>query len=235
MNTPPGACAGGGFAQGDYFRCRTERRRGTSRRGQRGQQRAAELAFIRPISLGFRRPRLGVQHASGWEGGHIYDTQGTYTVHLDVTDGNGNTNSTTTTINVLADARKVVYVDASAGNDANVGSITSPIRSFAKATKLATSNVKFLFHRGQKWDTTTWLSVTGQNVYIGAYGDGANPILNVTAGVCAIQTFGSSNHTVIEGLTFDSQSHAAKGTLRSSSASANLPGARTSAFAAAPS
>ena len=140
---------------------------------------------------------------TGWTAGHVYDRPGNYTVRLTVVDNNGSTSTAATTINVTGDGRRVVHVDAVAGRDSNPGTVGAPIKSFNRARQFATNNVKILFRRGQTWHTNGWLSVTGQNVHIGAYGAGANPVLRIAGGNTAIQTFGGSRHTVIENLTFD--------------------------------
>ncbi|MDB5295493.1 MAG: domain containing protein, partial [Phycisphaerales bacterium] len=153
----------------------------------------------------FGDPSGAYNRLPGWTAGHVYDRAGTYTVRLTVTDGNGKSSTTSTTVSVTGDSRRMVYVDASAGKDSNSGSSSSPIKSFARASEFAKSgNVKILFKRGQTWTTTHAMSVTGANVHVGAYGSGSNPVLSVASGTSAIQTFKSSKHTVIENLTFDS-------------------------------
>ncbi|QOV88005.1 PKD domain-containing protein [Humisphaera borealis] len=152
----------------------------------------------------FGDPTGGYNRLPGWTAGHIYDNPGTYTVRLTVTDANGKSSTATQSINVAADTRRTVYVDAASGSDNNPGTITAPIRSFDRASDFATNNVKILFKRGQSWNTNYWMSITGDNVYVGAYGSGANPVLNVVSNKTAIQTFGGSDRTVIENLTFDS-------------------------------
>jgi hypothetical protein len=97
-----------------------------------------------------------------------------------------------------------VYVDAAAGNDSAAGTFGAPIRSFAKAAALARSaNTKILFRRGQAWNTNAVMAITAANVHVGAYGTGANPVINITGQKVAVQTFSGASHVVIEGLTFD--------------------------------
>ncbi|MDB5295492.1 MAG: hypothetical protein JWO31_1475 [Phycisphaerales bacterium] len=153
----------------------------------------------------FGDPKAAYNNLPGWTAGHVYDTPGTYTLKLTITDANGKASTTSTTVSVAGDSRRVVYVDAASGNDSNAGTSGAPIKSFTKAASLAKAgNVKILFKRGQTWNTNAALSITGANVHLGAYGTGANPILNVVGGTTAIQTFSSATHAVIEDLTFDS-------------------------------
>ncbi|QOV88004.1 PKD domain-containing protein [Humisphaera borealis] len=151
----------------------------------------------------FGDPNGQYNRLPGWTAGHIYDQPGTYTIKLTITDGNGNSATTTKTVTVASDNRKTIYVDASNGSDANPGTIGAPIKSYTKAASLTTHNTRILFKRGETWNTSGHLSVTSDNVYIGAYGSGANPVLNVVSG-SAIQTFDSAQNVLIENLTFDS-------------------------------
>lgn len=83
----------------------------------------------------FGDPTGGYNRLPGWTAGHIYDNPGTYTVRLTVTDANGKSSTATQSINVAADTRRTVYVDAASGSDNNPGTITAPIRSFDRAQR----------------------------------------------------------------------------------------------------
>lgn len=152
----------------------------------------------------FGDPSADYNRLTGWSAGHIYDRPGTYTVRLTVTDANGKSDTAATTIRVAGDSRRTVYVDAAGGSDGNPGTAGAPIRSFARASQFARGgNVAVLFRRGQSWNVSGVMSIVRDHVRVGAYGSGPNPVLNLVSGMSAVQTFGGSNSTLIENLTFD--------------------------------
>ena len=75
------------------------------------------------------------------------------------------------------------YVSSSGGSDSNSGtSISSPWQNMTKLYGLTFSaGDTILFKRGEQWNTSGHLSVTSDNVYIGAYGSGPNPVINVVS------------------------------------------------------
>jgi hypothetical protein len=104
-------------------------------------------------------------------------------------------------------------VDPVSGSDSNSGlSSGSAIRSLARLEKLIASDTRVLFKRGTKTTFDHSLSVPYQNVFIGAYGSGADPVLYRVKGVggSTISTYDQSRNVVISGLTFDSP-YVAKG------------------------
>ncbi|MGC4030932.1 MAG: PKD domain-containing protein [Tepidisphaeraceae bacterium] len=116
----------------------------------------------------------------GFNAAHTYDTAGTYTVSLTVTNAAGKTSTTTMKVTVTAAARKVIYV-ATNGSDSNDGlSADSPIKSVAKALTLVTDNTEIRFRRGQTFGVTSSFIVKNNNVVIGAYGTGVNPNIKWT-------------------------------------------------------
>jgi hypothetical protein len=76
-------------------------------------------------------------------------------------------------------APTIYYVDASAGNDANAGTIDKPWKSLAKVNGSAfVPDDQILFKRGGSWTGALELSSSGATdhpIVVGAYGSGALP------------------------------------------------------------
>ncbi len=144
---------------------------------------------------------------TGWNAAHVFNTPGTHTVTLSVTNVDGKTTSTSATVNVLADNRRTIYVDSNSGSDGGSGSSpSSPVRSIYRAEQLSTSgNVRILFHAGETFNVSQpiGISVTHPNVYIGTYG-GTNATIMIDGPDAAFQSFKGGENLVINGLTFDS-------------------------------
>ena len=148
----------------------------------------------------------------GFNAAHVYDKAGTYTVTLRAINESGKAAEATMTVTVAAEARNTIYV-SSAGNDANDGSsANAAIKSWDRAIALLgkRSDVRILFRRGDSFDTgENEIAVFGDNVNVGAYGSGANPIIRYTGalanGQVVISANGTSHNTTIENLTFDSK------------------------------
>ncbi len=146
----------------------------------------------------------------GFNAAHIYDRAGTYTITLRVINEGGKTSTSTATVNVAAENRPAIYVSWN-GNDNNPGTIDQPIRTFARAADLVqnASNLRIYFKRGESFDVTTrdmW--IYGDNILIGAYGSGENPLLRFVAARdkrrFMIVTADTAANVTIENLTFDS-------------------------------
>lgn len=159
----------------------------------------------------FGDPSGRYNQLTGWNAAHVYDKPGVYTVRLTITNELGKRNSVSATVTVSPDTRRTIYVHARSGNDANDGSSTaSAVRTLHRASALLSAiknDVRVLFHRGQTFDADTYLSITGKNVLIGAYGVGDKPVIRRVEGYgdSSVYTFRYSDHVVIENLAFDSK------------------------------
>ena len=144
----------------------------------------------------------------GFNAAHAYDTPGTYTITLSLTDVNGQTSTATAEVTVLSNSSLTTIYVSPNGNDSNSGtSQNSPIQSIAHLNNILTSNELVLFEDGGTYDVQTGLGVSNiTNVEIGSYGSGAQPILmydGPTGVFGGIINIGASNVSVT-GLTFDS-------------------------------
>jgi hypothetical protein len=147
----------------------------------------------------------------GFDAAHQYNTPGTYTITLSITDANGQTSTSTQQVTVLStSALRTIYVSPT-GNDANSGATPDQaIQSIGQLNNLLGDNTIVYFQSG---GTYTFSSGNGinvnhfQNVEITSYGSGAQPILFYNGGYefgdfIAIQS--ASNGILVNGLTFDS-------------------------------
>lgn len=154
----------------------------------------------------FGDPKGRFNTYEGFNAAHVYTTAGTYTVRLTVTDETGRSASTSRVVSVTADTRKKVFVSRS-GSDANDGSSESrAVATPQRALQVAGSNVTVLLRRGDMWDMTGAMSVSGSNVVVGAYGSGNAPVLrraSSTLGeLIAVQS--TARDVSVQDLAFDS-------------------------------
>src|SRR5262249_10530878 len=81
----------------------------------------------------FGDPNGKYNKLEGFNAAHIYDTPGTYTIRLTITNEAGRVSTTSKTITITSDTRRRIYV-SSAGSDSNNGSSSSsPVRTAARA------------------------------------------------------------------------------------------------------
>jgi Ca2+-binding RTX toxin-like protein len=138
---------------------------------------------------------------SGFNSTHIYTVAGTYTITLTVTNSNYQSSTVSTKITITPDTRKVIYVNSTSGNDYNNGlTPATAIQSIPRAQALLGNNTELLFARGQVFNESTSLNLLYHNVLVGAYGSGAQPIINYTAPAVAAEMF-STNATAANGIT----------------------------------
>jgi hypothetical protein len=138
---------------------------------------------------------------------HLFETAGDHTVTLWGYDGVTLT-STSKTITVTAadtewaGAKTVCYSTGTiTGVDPSwvkVENVTNLATSFA--ANIGTGNKRHLFKKGDTFNITTKIRIDkGGPSYVGAFGSGVNPIINMTVGAQAI--FGLSNNTTPTGVS----------------------------------
>lgn len=141
--------------------------------------------------------------ATGYTAAHVYETPGTYTARLTVTDTAGVTRTYAQTITVsdpdVAFASTTKYVAAN-GSDSAAGTQAAPYLTIGRAmTDIANGVAKrVLLRRGDTFNvgTSIWNVTADGPGLIGAYGTGARPIITCSnTGFNNIITFTNSGTT----------------------------------------
>jgi PKD repeat protein len=137
----------------------------------------------------------------GFNATHVYTTPGNYTITLTVENSAHLTSSTAWTVNVGADNRRAIYVDSVHGSDNNNGSSPSQaVQTAAKADSMIANNTEFFFDRGETFNLAKPFLLHNTNLLVGAYGSGAQPIINYTAPATGSDVF-TTNNTASIGVT----------------------------------
>lgn len=125
---------------------------------------------------------------TGMVAAHVYETPGTYTAQLTLTDATGVSVVYAQTITVGAFAGTTYYV-AAAGDDLNPGTDPAlPWRTIAKVFQNLGPHRRFLFRRGDTFATNALhtVNVPGPTIF-GAYGAGARPVVQTTGNDTCLQ------------------------------------------------
>jgi PKD repeat protein len=119
--------------------------------------------------------------ATGYTAAHVFETAGTYTVSLTVTDTGGTVYSYSQSITVSAISGTTYYV-ASNGSDANNGTSTNtPFLTVEHGLTMAAANRSILLRRGDTFNEGPLVASGTGPLIIGAYGAGNRPIINSSA------------------------------------------------------
>lgn len=121
-----------------------------------------------------------------------------------------------TKITPSSDSR-MIYVSSSAGNDANTGSSSKPVKTLARAKKLVRDKMPdwVLLKKGDTWNESfpDW-TFSGRNAseptVITSYGSGARPKLltGVNGGITLAQSYSNPlNHVAVIGLHFNANTY----------------------------
>lgn len=135
-------------------------------------------------------PDGNYENASGFIAAHVFEDPGTYRVHLDVYDADGETASEDITITVSAFSGTTYYV-AQDGSETNTGlSMDDPFPTPEQAlsSSILGPNVRVLFKNGDTFTMSSSVNVSDESgpIIIGAYNDpdapsSDKPIIYTTA------------------------------------------------------
>jgi PKD repeat protein len=142
----------------------------------------------------------------GFNAAHLYENPGTYTITLKITNENGVSATRTTQITVRPETRRTIYVAAN-GNDSNDGlSSSRPVKSLWRIQELLNHDTRVLLRRGDTFDWNTKLAIRFDNVLIGAYGSGAQPVVRTTTANQdhVFRTYDETDNVTIRDITIDS-------------------------------
>ena len=145
----------------------------------------------------------------GYNASHIYQTAGTYTAKLTITNSANKVSTVTVTLKIAPDERKKIYVDSVSGNDSNAGTINAPLKTAAEADTKVGNDTEILFKRGDTFLMPDTFKVTATDVMVDSYGSGALPIMeqpaDVSGNAVLFSTWTNNYGMTIQNLTFSAQ------------------------------
>jgi VCBS repeat protein/PKD domain-containing protein len=149
-------------------------------------------------------PDVSRNSAKGAVAAHVFESAGTYNVCLSVFDG---TNTAIERVQVTVQDPEVVFAGAKttcfsttadfAGCPAGANKVTTS--NFVTAMGNVATGKRLLFHRGQTWTaaSASRIAAPGPGL-IGAFGAGANPIVQLLSNTGIIQLSSASTPTTIK-------------------------------------
>jgi hypothetical protein len=151
----------------------------------------------------FGDPSGAYNTLDGYNAAHVYNQPGNYTISLTVENNQDQSSTAYAAISITADNRKAIYVDSVHGSDKNNGSSPSQaVQTAVRADELVTNNTEVFFDRGEEFNLSQSFLLHAQNILVGAYGSGAQPIINYTNPVAGSNIF-STNNALSDGVTIE--------------------------------
>jgi hypothetical protein len=119
----------------------------------------------------------------GFTVAHVFEVPGTYQVAVSVRDSAGHTGSRVVPITVSAMSGNTYYIAANGSDSNDCRSTSTPCKGWTKMKSLMATNATVLFRRGDTFSAgNATLDISASGVTLGAYGTGAAPILDFSAG-----------------------------------------------------
>ncbi|MFT3785188.1 MAG: PKD domain-containing protein [Tepidisphaeraceae bacterium] len=144
----------------------------------------------------------------GFNAAHVYETPGTYTVTLTVTDSAGRTSVLKKSVNVVAaTGLRTIYVGGDQASDDNDGTAGErAVKSLAAAMSLVSDDTVILLAKGQTYDISSTLVISQDRVTLSTWGSGDRPTLRWTGpktGASMLTIAKSAQFVTVRGLQFD--------------------------------
>jgi hypothetical protein len=132
----------------------------------------------------------------GFNASHRFQSSGS--VRLTITDNDGTAASTTRTVTKASYSPTDYYIDPTGGSDGNngltSGAAKASLSSAITAAGSTTDNVRYLIKRGETVTLAAHARIDSDNLYVGGYGTGADPILS------AYSLYPNGSDVLVEGV-----------------------------------